>query len=97
MKDRVPVSHRNICTHILTCEIEKITYFMQKNHFSGFHLHEAGHAKQVLWNNPEGQCRKECGSGSRMGGTSIYFRLIHVDAYQKPSRYCVVLSPLLNF
>ena len=97
MNYRFPISRQNICTHILTFEIEKITYFMQKNHFSGFHLHEARHAKQGLWNNPEGQYRKECGGSSRMGGTPIYLWLINVDAWQKPSRYCVVINPQLNF
>ena len=89
MKYRCPVLGRNICTHILTWEIEK-------NHLSGFHLHNAVHVKQVLWNKPEEQHRKGYGSGSRMGGTTIYFWLINVDAWQKPLQYCIGINSQLN-
>jgi hypothetical protein len=46
-------------------------------------MHEAGHPKPVLWDNPEG------GEGGRRGlqggGIHVYLWLTHVDVWQKPS------------
>ena len=43
-------------------------------------MHEAGHPKPVLWDNPEGQ--GEEGGGVQDGGTYVYLWLIHVDVWQ---------------
>ena len=47
-------------------------------------MHEAGHSKSVLWDNPDG-CGGE-GGGRRVqdGGTHLNLWLIHVDVWQKP-------------
>ena len=45
-------------------------------------MHEAGHSKPVLWDNPEGWMREEVGGGFRMGGSHVYLWLIHVDVWQ---------------
>ena len=48
-------------------------------------MHEAGHSKLVLWDNPEGWR----GEGwFRMGGTHVYLWPNHVDVWQKTSKYC---------
>ena len=47
-------------------------------------MHEAGHPKPVLWDNPEGSGREGSGrAGFRMGGTHVYPWLIHLDVWQK--------------
>ena len=56
-------------------------------------MHEAGHSKLVLWDNPEGWGGE--GGGGRvfkMGGTHVHPGLIHVDVCQKPPQYCKVIS-----
>ena len=55
-------------------------------------MHEAGHAKLVLWDNPEGmRLGREEGGGFRMGGTRVHSRLIHVNVWQKPPQNCKVI------
>ena len=55
-------------------------------------IHEAGHSKLVLWDNPEewGQV----GGGRRVqdGGTHVHPWLIHVNVWQKPPQYCKEIS-----
>ena len=46
-------------------------------------MHEAGHTKLVLWDNPEGW-------GGEGGGRGFLW-LIHVDVWQKPPQYCKVI------
>ena len=46
-------------------------------------MHEAGHPKLVLWDNPEGW-------GGEGGGRGFLW-LIHVDVWQKPPQYCKVI------
>ena len=46
-------------------------------------MHEAGHSKLVLWDNPEGQDGVGGGTGVQDGGTHVHPWLIHVDAWQK--------------
>ena len=53
-------------------------------------MHEAGHSKPVLWDNPEGWVGRE-GGRVEDGGTHVHPWLIHVDVRQKPSRYCKVI------
>ena len=53
-----------------------------KHMTSASSMHEAGHPKQVLWDNPEGW-DGEGGGEFRMGGTHEYLWLIHVDVWQK--------------
>ena len=59
-------------------------------------MHEAGHPKPVLWDNPEGYR----GEGGERGGSAwvkhVYLWLIHVDVWQEPSQYCKV-TILINF
>ena len=38
-------------------------------------MHEAGHPKLVLWDNPEGWGGKGGGRGGQDGGTHVYVRL----------------------
>ena len=52
-------------------------------------MHEAGHSKPVLWDNPEGWGERE--GGFRMVGTHVQPWLIHVDVWQKPPQYCKVI------
>ena len=42
-------------------------------------MHEAGHSKLVLWDNPEGLGGEEVGRGVQDGGTPVHPWLIHVD------------------
>ena len=53
-------------------------------------MHEAGHSKLVLWDNPEGWGgRWVAGSG---WATHVHPWLIHVNVQQKPLEYCKVIS-----
>ena len=54
-------------------------------------MHEAGHPKLVLWDNPEG-CREGSGSGVQDGGTRVHPWLIHDNIWKKPPQYCEVIS-----
>ena len=54
-------------------------------------MHEAGHSKLVLWDNPEGQDGLGGGTGVQDGGTHVHPWLIHVDAWQKQPQYCKVI------
>ena len=45
-------------------------------------MHEAGHPKPVLWNNPERSGEEGGARWFRMGGDTCP---IHVDVWQKPS------------
>ena len=56
-----------------------------KQMISASSMHEAGHSKLVLWDNPEGWGGEECGRG-------LHPWLIHVDVRQKPPQYCKVIS-----
>ena len=52
-------------------------------------MHEAGHPKTVLWDNPEGQGGEGGGRGVQDGGrTHIHPWMIHVYAWQKSPQYC---------
>ena len=53
-------------------------------------MHEAGHPKQVLWDNPEGW-DGEGGGEFRMWGTHVHPWLIHVNVWQNPPQYCKVI------
>ena len=46
-------------------------------------MHDAGHPKPVLWNNPEGYGREGGGRGVQDGGTRESLWPIHVDVSQK--------------
>ena len=50
-------------------------------------MHEAGHPKPVLWDNPEGWGGKGDGRGVQDRGTHVHTWLIHVDVWQKPPQY----------
>ena len=54
-------------------------------------MHEAGHSKPVLWNNPEGWGREGGEREVQDGETCVNPQLIHVDVWQKPSQYCKVI------
>ena len=55
-------------------------------------VHEAGHSKPVLWDNPEEWDGDGSGSGVQDGGTHVHPWLIHVYVWQKPAHYCKVIS-----
>ena len=46
-------------------------------------MHEAGHSKPVLWDNPEGWGREGGRSGVQDAGTHVHQWLIHVNVCQK--------------
>ena len=56
-------------------------------------MHEAGHPKSGLWDNPEGWGGDAGGMTPRgmMVGTHVCLWLIHVDVWQKPSYCCTVI------
>ena len=60
-------------------------------------LHEAGHSKLVLWDNPEGWGGMGGGKGFQDGGTHAHPWLTHVDVWQKPPQYCKVIILQLKF
>ena len=45
-------------------------------------MHEAGHSKPVLWDNPEGLGGEGVGRRVQDGGIHVYSWLIHVDVWQ---------------
>ena len=55
-------------------------------------MHDAGHSKLVLWDNPEGWGGEGGGRGVQDGGTHVHSWLIHVNVWQKPPQYCKVIS-----
>ena len=55
-------------------------------------MHEAGHSKLVLWDNPEGWGGERGGRGFQNGGTYVHPWLIHVDIWKKPPQYYKVIS-----
>ena len=60
-------------------------------------MHETGHLKPVLWDNPEGWGGEGGGRGIQDGGTHVHAWLIHVDVWQKPPQYCKVISLQLKY
>jgi len=46
-------------------------------------MHEAGHPRPVLWDDPEGRDGEEGGSGVQDAPVAN-----HVDVWQKPPQYC---------
>ena len=46
-------------------------------------IHEAEHARLVLWDNPEGWSGEGGGMGVQNGLTYVHLWLIHVDVWQK--------------
>ena len=57
-------------------------------------MHEVGHPKLVLWENPEGWGREGGGRGVQNGGTHVHPWLIHVNVCQKPPQNDKVASIL---
>ena len=55
-------------------------------------MHEGGHSKLVLWDNPEGRGGEGGERRVQDGGTHVYPWLIHVDVWQKPPQYCKVIQ-----
>ena len=53
-------------------------------------MHEAGHSKLVLWDNPEGWCGEGRGRGVQDGGTHVHQWLIHVNVWQ--NHHNIVIS-----
>ena len=54
-------------------------------------MHEVGHLKLVLWDNPEEWVGREVEGVSRIGGTGVHPWLIQGDVWQKPPQYCKVI------
>ena len=56
-------------------------------------MHEAGHPKLVLWDNPEGWNGMGRKAGGRSGcGGHVHPWLIHVNVWQNPPQYCKIIS-----
>ena len=55
-------------------------------------MHEAGHPKLVLWDDPEGWGREGGRRGVQDGGTHVHPWLIHVNIWQNPPQYHKVIS-----
>jgi len=51
-------------------------------------MHEAGHSKPVLWDNPEGWDGEGGGRQIQDGGPHVHAWVIHVDVGKKPPQYC---------
>ena len=51
-------------------------------------VHEAGHSKPVLWDNPEEWGGEGVRRGVQNGETNVHLWVIHVDVWQKPPQYC---------
>ena len=51
-------------------------------------MHEAGHPKQMLWDNPEGWGQDGGERGVQDGVAYVYLWPIHTDEWQKLSQYC---------
>ena len=63
-------------------------------------MHEAGHSKSVLWDNPEGWDGEGGGREIQDGGTHVHLWVIHVNIWQKPPQYCkeiILQLKLINF
>ena len=58
-------------------------------------MHETGHSKLVHWDNPEGWDGEEGGRGAGWE-THVHPWLIDVIVWQKPPKYCKVISLQLN-
>ena len=54
-------------------------------------MHETGHSKPMLWENPEGWVGDGGGKGVQNGETHVYLWLVHVAVCQKQSQYCKVI------
>ena len=54
-------------------------------------IHEAGHSKLVLWDNPEEWGGEGSGRGVQDEETHVHPWLIHVDVWQN-LQYCKVIS-----
>ena len=50
-------------------------------------MHEAGHSKLVLWDNPEGWVGEGGERGASGWGGHVHPWPIHVDVWQKPPEY----------
>ena len=55
-------------------------------------MHEAGHSKPELWDNPKGWGEEGGGGGVQDGGTHVHLWLIHVNVWQKPPQHCKAIS-----
>ena len=55
-------------------------------------MHEAGHSKPVLWDNPEGWGGEGDERGVQDGGTHVYQWLIRVNVCKKPPQYYKLIS-----
>ena len=81
-------------------EMEKVIPCKQKQQMtSASSMHEAGHPKLQLWNNPEGYGKEGGGWGSSGWEDTCITVADQVDIWQKPSQCCKVMilqSKLIN-
>ena len=77
----------------MICENSSETYTLPhvKQMTSASSMHEAGHPKPVLRDNPEGQGGEGGGMGVQEGRTYVYLQPIRVDIWQNPSQYRIVI------
>ena len=55
-------------------------------------MHEAGHPKPVLWDNPAGKWGSGGGRSVQDGGTHVYLWPIHADVWQKNHNIVIILQ-----
>ena len=55
-------------------------------------MHEVGHSKPVLCDNPEGLDKEGGETGVQDGGTHVHLWLIHVKIWQKSPQYGKAIS-----
>ena len=55
-------------------------------------MHEAGHSKPTLWDNPEGWGGEGGGKGIQDRGTHVHPWVIHIDVWQNPPNIVKKLS-----
>ena len=60
-------------------------------------MHETGHSKLLLWDNPEGWDGEGGGRGVWDQGTHVHLWLIHINVWQKLPQYCKVISLQLKW
>ena len=60
-------------------------------------MHEVGHSRPVLWDNPEGWGGEGGGRRVQDRGKHVHPWLIHVNVWQKPPQDCNYITIKINY